>query len=640
MQFPRFALPPRGLLALIVGLTLVPLALLAWLGWRALEQERALESQQARQQLEFAADLVTSALQRIVAADTQRLATDQYTWPAHAAFVSFHETLVEPSPAGRVAYLPVVPALPEAEGPAFAKGEALEFRQGDRAAAALAFRELAGSSNLAVRAGALLRLGRNLASLGRRQDALDVYAQLCQVDGVSVAGVPAAIAARYARAALFEQERREADLSAEAQRLGDELREGRWALTRPVYMLYLGDATRWGAVAPQRGPTEAEWFAEAVQQLWQKRSLMPAVGQDVVRIGDHPVTVVWTTSAGTVRILIVGPEYAESRWFGPARALAAGHHVTLDIRDTAGSLVRFGIGSQLGHSVVRRAADTGLPWQLGIGPAGPPPLQQAFAQRRKLLVAGFGLLVLLSLLAMFLILRSVSRELAVARLQSDFVAAVSHEFRTPLTSLRQFTDMLRDQSELGDDRRRVCYAAQSRATDRLTRLVESLLDFGRMEAGALEYRFERQDGSALVRRVVEDFRRERDETGHTIQCSTDGGVQIDADVEALSRAVGNLLDNAVKYSPNRGDITVSTHRRARHFRIAVEDHGIGIPAHERQAILTKFRRGEQAAKLGIKGTGIGLAMVRQIVAAHGGRLEIQSEPGRGSVFTIVLPVKE
>src|SRR5512147_467985 len=154
MQFSRFALPPRGVLALIVGLTLVPLALLAWLGWRALEQERTLEGQQARQQLELAADFVTSALQRMVAADTRRLETGDHTWPAHAAVVSFRDALVEAYPAGRVAYLPVVPALPEAEGPAFSKGEALEFRQGDRAAAALAFRRLAGSSDLSVRAGA------------------------------------------------------------------------------------------------------------------------------------------------------------------------------------------------------------------------------------------------------------------------------------------------------------------------------------------------------------------------------------------------------------------------------------------------------------------------------------------------------
>jgi signal transduction histidine kinase len=186
----------------------------------------------------------------------------------------------------------------------------------------------------------------------------------------------------------------------------------------------------------------------------------------------------------------------------------------------------------------------------------------------------------------------------------------------------------------------VCYDAQTRATERLTRLVESLLDFGRIEAGARHYQFERRDGAALVRQVVDEFRRDSEIGGHAIECRTDGDGSIDADGEALSRALWNLLDNAVKYSPGSGSVRVRTARRGREFAVAVEDEGIGIPPEERAAILSKFYRGEQARRLGIKGTGIGLAMARQIIVAHHGRLEIESEPGRGSTFTIVLPVKE
>src|SRR5207302_636572 len=130
-----------------------------------------------------------------------------------------------------------------------------------------------------------------------------------------------------------------------------------------------------------------------------------------------------------------------------------------------------------------------------------------------------------------------SRELAVARLQSDFVAAVSHEFRTPLTSLRQFTDMLRDHGSLTDERRRLCYDAQSRATDRLTRLVESLLDFGRMQAGAQPYRFERRDCTEVVERAVEDFRRDAQAAAYEIEFQGSGAAEMELDSEALSRAI-------------------------------------------------------------------------------------------------------
>src|SRR5262249_12530027 len=156
-----------------------------------------------------------------------------------------------------------------------------------------------------------------------------------------------------------------------------------------------------------------------------------------------------------------------------------------------------------------------------------------------LLVTGFLLLVSMAIVASYVIVRSVSRELAVAHLQSDFVAAGSHEFRTPLTALRQFTDILRDRGKVSDEQRHVCYEAQSRASDRLTRLVESLLDFGRMEAGAHPYRFETRDCSELVRRVVEDFQSDVTAMGYDVRFRADGSASVDVDGEAISRALWN-----------------------------------------------------------------------------------------------------
>ena len=126
----------------------------------------------------------------------------------------------------------------------------------------------------------------------------------------------------------------------------------------------------------------------------------------------------------------------------------------------------------------------------------------------------------------------------------------------------------------------------------------------------------------------------------TVVFHRNGAAYVDSDEDALSRAVRNLLDNAVKYSPDHRAVEVGLSSGDGSVRIVVRDHGMGIPVHERGTIFGKFQRGEQARLHGIKGTGIGLAMVDEIVRAHHGRVEVESEPGHGSTFTIVLPATE
>jgi signal transduction histidine kinase len=626
MSSKELALPPRHLVAVIAGMTALGLATLSWLGWRLLEQDRVLEGQQAQQRIERAADLVAAALQRALAADQQRLAAGHDQWPAGAVSLLFRDGVAQAHPRERVAYLPAVPPVREAPAGAFARGEEMEFRQPDRAAAIGVFGEMANSSDPAVRSGALLRLARNLHAAGRSQEALSTYHQLSKIDGASEGGAPAGLVARYARCKLLEDEQRQTELRAEARLLDRELRSGRWPLTGPVYWLYAEDAARWSG-APFSREREEEVFAEAADALWQKWRSMPPSGQESLSIAGQALTVLWQASGGSFRALVATPRFAQSRWLAAAAPVINEQKIAWG---TAGPGDR--------PKATRRVADTGLPWEITVVSRDTAGQAGAFAQRRQLLMAGFALLVLMTLTASYVIFRAVSSELAVARLKSDFVAAVSHEFRTPLTTLRQFTDRLREHEDLSDENRSICYEAQSRATERLTRLVESVLDFGRMEAGARIYKFERQDGTELVRRTVEDFRREA--AGYEIAFRGDGAARIDADGEALSRAIRNVLDNAVKYSPDCRTIDVALERRQHGVAIAVRDRGMGIPATELAAIFSKFHRGEQALTRGIKGTGIGLAMAEQIVKAHHGHFEVRSEPGKGSTFTMVLPAKD
>jgi two-component system phosphate regulon sensor histidine kinase PhoR len=161
-----------------------------------------------------------------------------------------------------------------------------------------------------------------------------------------------------------------------------------------------------------------------------------------------------------------------------------------------------------------------------------------------------------------------------------------------------------------------------------------------MEAGARPYKLERLDAGRLVRETAEEFRQETGRADLVMDCRVPSeGPMVEADREALAQALWNLLDNAVKYSSERAAVHIEVEAGDR-IAIRVRDEGVGIPPSERKRILRKFVRGSSAKACGVKGTGIGLAMVKHIVDAHGGRLLIASQPGHGSTFTILLPSGE
>ena len=295
--------------------------------------------------------------------------------------------------------------------------------------------------------------------------------------------------------------------------------------------------------------------------------------------------------------------------------------------------------------VQRAAADTGLPWTVIVAGADGQPASLEFAERRRNLSAGLAVLLVLIAAGSYFIWRAVNREMAVARLQADFVSAVSHEFRTPLTTLRQFNELLAETDGPTPEKRHSFYRAQARATERLHRQVESLLGFDRMEAGRHPYSFKPLDAATLAHDVTEEFVRAANGLGLAVECSSDSGPHpVSADSEALSRALWNLLDNAAKYSGGGGDkrdvVHVLVGRANGAVSIAVRDYGIGIPPAEQKTIFQKFVRGRASTLSGVKGTGLGLAMVRHIVEAHRGTVQLRSAEGEGSTFTIVLPAKE
>ncbi len=657
--------PPRNLLALFLGTTVVLLSSLGWLGWRSFQQDRAAEIQRFRERLESATDLVAAEIrQNLIDLEEQltRLslvpsaqldaAASEYAKKLgeDALIAAFESEQVRVYPSHRLLYYPTLPASPEPPAERFAAGEALEFKDRDLAGAIAYFKDVARSPDAGVRAGALLRLARNQRKAGQPQAALETYKALAKLEGAALGGWPAELRARKAQCDLLEELREQVALTAEAQRLDEDLHHGRWALTRATFLYLTSEVRRWlastGTPAPSSSADVGLSLAASVDSLWERWQRDPSAlnllvnqGGLVSRAGS--VFLLWRGTPSRLVTLVSGPGFLDHQVVEPLRGLLERQGVGVVLADAEGqTLFSYQTTKDAEtYSVLRTMAETRLPWMLRVVSADPEADFARLAARRWLLVGGLGFMALLAVAGSYFSVRAMTREIQAARLQSDFVAAVSHEFRTPLTSLRQFTDLLADGRVSSEVDRQRYYAALQRGTRRLTRLVENLLDFGRMEAGFYKFLLQPVRAKDLVDQVTAEFSEEVRGRGYQVESGWSGAAdsRVQADEAALGRALWNLLDNAVKYSPTNKTIWVDGATANASVTISVRDRGIGVPAGEQTAIFHKFVRGSTPNGFAVKGTGLGLALVNQIVQAHGGTVNVESSVGEGSTFAIVLP---
>jgi signal transduction histidine kinase len=444
-----------------------------------------------------------------------------------------------------------------------------------------------------------------------------------------VEGIPAALVAHAGRASLFEESSRVDELRKEAASLDRDLRQGRWRLVKSEYDFYSSQASAWMGTT-RTDDRDARARADALDWLWQNRASLDGTVRRAMALPSGPVLIVGQTLPDRLDAIVAGPGYLASLC---ARSVPA--NMRCELSDPEGRTL-VGDRRRTREAAVRAASANGLPWTLQVSAAS--DAAAASSPRRRLLILAFGVVGLVLAAGWYFILRAMSRELRVSRLQSEFVAAVSHEFRSPLTSLSHIAELLATDRLPSDDVRRKSYDVLVRDTDRLQRLVEDLLDFGRFDAGAAALRLETLDVAGLVQTTVSDFREHVVREGYSVELSgADDEMPARADREAIARALWNLLDNAVKYSPECKTVWVTLELRDTQILIVVRDRGLGIPVHEQREIFDRFVRGAESTARRIRGTGIGLAIVRQIVRAHGGEIRVASEPGKGSTFTTVLP---
>jgi signal transduction histidine kinase len=278
-------------------------------------------------------------------------------------------------------------------------------------------------------------------------------------------------------------------------------------------------------------------------------------------------------------------------------------------------------------------------WEVGIYLLDPNRL----ARSAQLLKVTLGLLISVLVVAIgvgsWLIVGDLRRQLRLARQKTDFVSNVSHELKTPLTSIRMFAELLAEGRVSDPGKQRSYLAIITAETARLTRLINNVLDFSRLERGEKRYQMARLDLVALVREILDSYRPHLEAAWFKLEGRLPPSpLFVHADHDALAQVLVNLLSNAEKYSGAHREITVEVRARGPHAEVWVRDRGLGVPPGCGEKIFEQFYRAHDALNSGVQGSGLGLTLARQVARAHGGDMLYEPREGGGSCFALCLPL--
>lgn len=343
------------------------------------------------------------------------------------------------------------------------------------------------------------------------------------------------------------------------------------------------------------------------------------------------------------------PDYLRNQFFPQALDAAVSHHEQADEKNPVVMMlhtrsdyspIAVSTGWDAGEPEVERSLEGAFPGLvLAVKMRGTTlaAIENHFVRTSFLTLGAITLLLVVGLVFTH---RSISKEIALARLKSDFVSNVSHELRTPLALIRLYSETL-EMGRLKDtSKQQEYYEIIRKESERLSALINNILDFSRIEAGRKEYEFRETDLRELVRTTLDSYRYQIEQSGFTLKEVIDDNVpSMRVDREAISRSLLNLVNNALKYSPENKYIAVSLFTDGKSVKLQVVDHGMGIARHEQEKIFEKFYRVGDPLVHSTRGSGLGLSLVRHIAHAHGGSVSVESTPGEGSTFTITLPVK-
>lgn len=610
---------------LLFSAILIPTAAVILLVVRVLHQENELSERRAAEQRREARDQLrrelTARLQalrleevnRLIGESGRRLPPDS---PIVFVAPMVQDRMVPPWEDGRTP-----PAPSAAFGRRQHEGEAREFRRGDAAAATASYRhalEIARSPW--EKCSARVWLGRSYLKAGLTMDAeaVDVAALQACGEVFDADGVPLAL---YAAERLITDGRPDPSVAEHVLRLA---RAPRWRSPNEAFLLQ----SLLRRMASPAATTALSTLAEEIRNAEQIAALVQGMHDHLAQLqrasrsapgdlswmgyGDEPWLLTLVSPASFAAPVMMA---VSSRRIIPA-------DVTLRVMPTPGAV-------PLGDGFV----DVHVEWPARhfAVPSGVPGV---------LYGSMFSVVLGAALLAGYLLLRDVHRETATAELRSHFVASVSHELKTPVTSIRAHAETLlmgrAGSAETTSDYLKTILSE----SERLTRLVDSVLAFSRIEQGRKTYHLQATQLEDVVRAAAKTMEYALSQLGFTLTISSDGTAPtLQADTEALTQAILNLLANAMKYSGDARRIEIRLGTRDGEAFVDVVDYGIGIARDDQARIFERFQRVQSLETAGIAGTGLGLPLALHVVEAHRGRIAVASQPGRGSTFSVRIPLQ-
>jgi two-component system phosphate regulon sensor histidine kinase PhoR len=318
-----------------------------------------------------------------------------------------------------------------------------------------------------------------------------------------------------------------------------------------------------------------------------------------------------------------------------------GARARFNVTDEANRVVYGRTLSRAGEFMVSMRFPTTLyKWRMAVAPSQAPALEASARSRRWAEAGSAGLSLAVILVGVVFLALVARQEERLNGLKSEFIATVSHELKTPLALIRMFGEMLASDRVPSEEKRRHYLDIIVRESERLTALIENVLDFARLEGGKASYEFVDADLAAVVRRALDAYRVRLVSERPALRVEVAAAITpTPVDERAMHLLLFNLLDNAFKYAAEGDEVIVRLVEGDGRVTLEVEDRGPGIDPDDARRIFERFFRGRSAQRTTARGTGIGLSLVKHIARAHGGDVSVRAARPRGSVFSVTLPLR-
>ena len=620
---------PRRI-ALLAGIVLLPAIALGLLALRTFKGEQVRREYQRRERQQQILRLLESDLSSWILSRCGEVGKGVFAFEVRQNRILFPRLNVYLSADHE---RPAAPRLSNRDSNLWREAQAIEFRGGETTAAIQNYRRLL-SGNPAVASWSKLALLRLALQRPASSDAALWLGEIQDTDQAAIteSGLPIRVAA----ALLLIKHKGSTSPPETAgflSRTLSQLTSGRWPLNAAQWAYYAREICSslnsapdsCSEALPRAGFLEA--FAGTVHEVF-------TLNESLEWRRDQPFTARHLPGIQSVVVLFPGQD-RNTGCVMPGADLAREAETKLTgltaAEDFEGHIE---IAGDQTHPVVASLA--ALPFL----EASFPERGQAFWRshlRRYSIFYATALLLFGAGIGLFFTYRAVAREMEVSRMKTEFVSSVSHEFRTPLSAIEALLERLESGKVHDEEMLRRYYAASRREVQRLTTMVNQLLDFSRLKEGREEFSFETIDLNRLAEEALESFRNLGFGARLAEALDQERPLNVSVDKDTAYQCIHNLIDNALKYSPDGSQVTIGSGQRDGEVFLRVSDRGPGIAPEERELIFEQFYRAKSAGEHGIQGAGIGLALVKRVMKAHGGAVTLESRLGEGSTFQLTFP---